>query len=42
MKMKTIIGSIALFVLFSLLVVSGAWAADPIGAPGHSAAGKNP
>ena len=41
---KTIIavGSIALFLLCSILAVSGAWAADPVGEPGRSSGKKNP
>jgi hypothetical protein len=44
MRRKTIImaGSIALFLLCSMLVVSGAWAKDPVGEPGRSAGKKNP
>jgi hypothetical protein len=41
---KTILaaGSIALFLLCSMLVVSGAWAADSAGEPGRSSGKKNP
>ena len=44
MKRKTIlsIGSIAVFLLCSLLVVSGVWAKDPVGEPGRSSGKKNP
>jgi hypothetical protein len=44
MKSKTLIaaGSIALLVLGSMLVVSGAVASDPIGEPGRSSSKKNP
>jgi hypothetical protein len=44
MKRKTITaaGSFALFLLCSLLVVSGVWAKDPVGEPGLSSGKKNP
>jgi hypothetical protein len=44
MKRKTIIAgaSAALFLLCSMLVVSGTWAADPVGEPGREAGKKNP
>jgi hypothetical protein len=44
MKNKTIIAirSIALSLLCSILVVSGAWANDPVGEPGRSTGKKNP
>jgi hypothetical protein len=44
MKRKTIISasSIAVFLLCSILVVSGAWAKDPVGEPGRSSGKKNP
>ena len=44
MKRKTIIaaGSIAVSLLCSILVVSGAWAKDPVGEPGRSSGKKNP
>jgi hypothetical protein len=44
MKSKIIIvaGSITLFLLGLMLVVSGAWAADPVGEPGRSSSKKNP
>ena len=44
MRRKTILtaGSIALFLLCSMLAVSGAWAKDPVGEPGRSAGKKNP
>jgi hypothetical protein len=44
MKRKTLItaGSIAVFLLCSMLAVSGAWAKDPVGEPGRSAGKKNP
>jgi hypothetical protein len=44
MRRKTIIaaGSIALFVLCSMLVVSGAWAANSTVEPGRSSGKKNP
>jgi len=35
-------GSIALYLLCSILAVSGAWAADPVGEPGRSSGKKNP
>ena len=43
-RRKTIIvaGSIALFLLCSMLVVSGAWAKDPVGEPGRHAKSPNP
>jgi len=45
MRSKTIIiaaGSMALFLLCSLLVLSGAWAADSTGEPGRGSGEKNP
>jgi hypothetical protein len=44
MKRKAIIaaGSIAVFLLCSIFVVSGAWANDPVGEPGRSSGKKNP
>ena len=44
MKRKTILaaGSIALFLLGSMLLVPGAWAKDPVGEPGRSSDKKNP
>ena len=44
MKRKTITaaGSFALLLLCSLLVVSGAWAKDPMGEPGRGSGKKNP
>ena len=44
MKKKTITaaGSFALLLLCSLLVVSGAWAKDPMGEPGRGSGKKNP
>ncbi len=44
MKNKTImaVGSIAFFLLSSILFVSGAWAKDPVGEPGREAGKKNP
>ncbi len=44
MKRKTIIAasSIAVSLLCSILVVSGAWATDPVGEPGRSSGKKNP
>jgi hypothetical protein len=35
-------GSIALFLLCSMLVVSGVWAKDPVGEPGRSSKKANP
>jgi hypothetical protein len=44
MKRKTLItaGSIAVFFLCSILVVSGAWATEPVGEPGRGSGKKNP
>ena len=44
MKRKTITaaGIIAFFLLSSMLVLSGAWAGDPVGEPGRSSGKKNP
>jgi len=44
MKRKTLLvaESISLFLLCSMLVVSGTWAKDPVGEPGRSAGKKNP
>jgi hypothetical protein len=44
MERKTIIAAAsgALFLLCSMLVVSGTWAADPLGEPGREAGKKNP
>ena len=44
MKSKPMIAvrSIVLFLLCSILVVSGAWAKDPAGEPGRSSGKKNP
>jgi hypothetical protein len=44
MRRKTIIaaGSIALFLLCSMLVASGVLAKDPVGEPGRASGKKNP
>jgi len=41
-KATTAAGSIALYLLGSMLVVSGAWAKDPVGEPGRNAKKPNP
>ncbi|MBW1811977.1 MAG: DUF3604 domain-containing protein [Deltaproteobacteria bacterium] len=42
MRRKTIIGIIAIFLLGSVLLVSGAWAKDPVGEPGRDSKKPNP